>query len=69
MTPLRTGPLINTWCMRMEAKNSQAKQSAMKGNFKNVPLTVAKRHQHLLCANLISGNYFDAHPDFGPGKL
>lgn len=64
----RTGPLINTWCMRMEAKNSELKQSALKGNYKNVPFTVAKRHQHLLCANLQSSVYFDTQPEFGPGE-
>lgn len=55
--------------MRFEAKNSECKQSAQKGNFKNVPHTVAKRHQHLLCANLKSENFFATNPEYGPGLL
>lgn len=47
-----TGPLITTWCMRMEGENSYFKRIAQISNFKNVPYTVAKRHQRLLCAYL-----------------
>ena len=63
----RTGPLITTWCMRMEAKNSYMKRAAQSSNFKNVPYTVAKRHQRLLCAYLQSGNFFDKMLEYGPG--
>ena len=52
----RTGPLIGTWCMRMEGKNSYFKRAAQTSNFKNVPYSVAKRHQRLLCSYLLSGN-------------
>lgn len=52
--------------MRMEAKNAQIKQSAITSNFKNVPYTVAKKHQNLLCAYLQT-EFFDTHLDCGPG--
>ena len=54
--------------MRMEGKNSFCKRAAQKSNFKNVPYTVAKRHQHLLCAYLNSGNFFDRNLECGPGE-
>ena len=64
----RTGPLIASWCMRMEGKNSFCKRAAQKSNFKNVPYTVTKRHQHLLCAYLNSSNFFDWNLECGPGE-
>lgn len=63
----RTGPLISTWCMRMEAKNSYFKRAAQTSNFKNVPYTVAKRHQKLLCTYLLADNFFDFALECGPG--
>ena len=53
----RIGPLVISWCMRMEAKNSYFKKVARISNFKNVPYSVAKRHQRLLCAYL-QGQFF-----------
>ncbi len=53
----RVGPMVTTWCMRMEAKNSYFKRIAQLGNFVNLPLSVAKRHQRLLCAHL-QGKFF-----------
>lgn len=64
----RTGPLINSWCMRMEAKNSSCKQAAMSSNFKNVSYSVAKRHQRHLCAQLQSGTFLDRELQCGPGN-
>ena len=55
--------------MRMEAKNSVCKQIAMASNFKNVPFSVAKRHQHLLCAYLQNGIFFDTQLECGPGIM
>ena len=63
----RTGPLIATWCMRMEGKNSYFKRAAQTSNFKNVAYSVAKRHQRLLCGYLISGKFFDQEMQIGPG--
>lgn len=53
----RVGPMVTTWCIRMEAKNSYFKRIAQLGNFVNLPLSVAKRHQRLLCAHL-QGKFF-----------
>ena len=64
----RTGPLVNTWAMRMEAKNSYFKRIARSSNFKNVPYTVARRHQRLQCANLQCSTFFDRELACGPGK-
>ena len=44
--------------MRIEAKNSYFKRIAQVGNFKNIALTVAKRHQKLMCAYLNSEDFF-----------
>ena len=54
---MQFGPLIHTWTMRHEAMLSIIKR-ASHGNFKNVSLTVAKRHQHLLCYHLNCGLSF-----------
>ena len=51
------GPMVTTWCMRMEAKNSYFKRISRIGNFKNLPLSVAQRHQQLLCGYL-QGKFF-----------
>ena len=55
----RLGPLTNTWCMRMEAKNSYFKEIARQGNFKYVALSVARRHQKLMCRLLNNEDFFD----------
>ena len=49
--------MSNTWCMRNEAKNAYFKEIAQIGNFKNLPLSIANRHQRLLCAHL-QGTFF-----------
>ena len=67
LIPNRTGPLVNSWCMRMEAKNSICKQMAVISNFKNVPYSVAHRHQHLLCAYLQGNTFFERELEHGPG--
>ena len=53
--------------MRMEAKNSYCKTIGESTNFKNVPYTVAKRHQRLLCSFLINEPFFDLDLQCGPG--
>ena len=45
--------------MRMEAKNSYFKRIAQQGNFKNIALSVAHRHQKLMCALLQSDDFFE----------
>ena len=65
----RVGPLVNSWCMRFEAKNSYFKQIAQVGsNFKNIAYSVAKRHQRLICGYL-QGKFFSYDDlDCGPCK-
>ena len=55
----RLGSLTTSWCMRMEAKNSYFKRVAQQGNFKNIALSVARRHQKLMCALLQSDDFFE----------
>ena len=43
------GPLIHCWTMRQEAKLSFAKTVSRFSNCKNIPKTVARRHQFWLC--------------------
>lgn len=58
---LRSGPLIHSWTMRHEAKLSFVKRASRRGNFKNVCLTAAKKHQLWQCQQLQSENFL--HPD------
>ena len=53
------GPLINTWCMRIEAKNSYIKRIFQLGNFKNIALTVVHHHQKLMCPLRNSNDFFE----------
>ena len=56
----RLGPLTTSWCMRMEAKNSYFKSIAqINCNFKNIALSVAKRHQRLMCSYLNEKDFFE----------
>lgn len=63
----RFGPLIRYWCMRMEAKNAYTKKAANKGNFKNVTLSFAERHQRLLALTLTDPNIMTDTYSLGPG--
>ena len=64
----RFGPHRNTSCMRFEAKNSQMK-GYLHGNYKNVPFSVATRHQEWLCAQLLSSTSFFTVGDQYSGKI
>ena len=45
----RVGPL-SCWCMRFEAKHNYFKSLAHRvKSFKNIPKTMASRHQKLMC--------------------
>ena len=71
----RCGPLVRSWYMRYEAKHSYFKQLArVLGNFKNISKTLASRHQHYMCYEMmnpstymrnqityIHGRYYAAH--------
>ncbi len=46
----RLGPMMTSWCMRFEAKHQYFKKlAAGLGNFKNLALTLATRHQNKQC--------------------
>ena len=70
----RFGPLRNQWCMRFEAKNAQIKSFVGK-NFKNLPYTVAIKHQHYMCLQLNSApgldksNFLYKGDEIGKGML
>lgn len=52
---LMFGPLISAWCMRFEAKHSFFKDISRKvKNFKNLPYTLAMRHQTMESSDTIS---------------
>lgn len=61
------GPLVSFWCMRMEAKHSYFKKAAQISTyFKNVPYSVARRHQKLRCG-LLQGNFISYNElEYGP---
>uniref|UniRef100_A0A1X7UV61 Uncharacterized protein n=1 Tax=Amphimedon queenslandica TaxID=400682 RepID=A0A1X7UV61_AMPQE len=54
----RIGPLVSTWCLRMEAKHLYFKRAAQISTcFKIVPYSIARRHKKLLC-RLLQGKFF-----------
>ncbi|KAK3739661.1 hypothetical protein QZH41_014201, partial [Actinostola sp. cb2023] len=73
-TILRLGPMVRSWCIRFEAKHNFFKKLAITiGNFKNITLTLAKRHQQWLCYHLQTspghlGTFITKGVEFGPGK-
>ena len=61
------GPLINSWTMRHEAKLSFVKQVSKRSNFKNVPQTVAKKHQLWQCYKFeVEGTYLQSRYKCSP---
>lgn len=67
----RYGPLVQSWCMRFEGKHNYFKDLAHRVKcFKNIPKTLARRHQRLVCYNLAaSHSSIFKETMFGPGKL
>ena len=53
--------------MRMEAKNAYTKKAASRGNFKNVTLSFAQRHQRLLSFYLTNPKIMSLDYTLGPG--
>ena len=65
---VRFGPPIRYWCMRYEGKHNYFKDMAHRVKcFKNIPKTMACRHQEMLCYHLNSGNAFAKNIMTGPG--
>ena len=65
---MAVGPLVRTWTMRYEAKNSFFKCASHIGNFKNIVLTLANRHQRWICYQQASGKLLDRSLECGPGQ-
>lgn len=58
----RCGPLIRVWCMRYEAKHSFFKHIAnVVRNFRNIPKTLAFRHQHYMCYQMLEPSRYLRH--------
>lgn len=55
------GPLYPLWCMRFESKHQRSKTVMnMSCNFKNVPLTIATRHQYDVAHRMIASEGIEA---------
>ena len=63
------GPLVRAWTMRYEAKLSFFKKAGRIGNFKNIELSLARRHQRLMCYELASGRLLQRPVECGPCSL
>ena len=63
---MAVGPMLRTWNMRNEAKLNVFKQASRLGNFKNIALSVAHRHQRLMCYELSSANLLHSPVECGP---
>ncbi|KAL6420225.1 hypothetical protein ACFW04_014596 [Cataglyphis niger] len=60
------GPLINIWCMRYEAKHRQSKIAAhISSSRRNLPLTLAIKHQLKLCYRLFQNIDIKRRISFG----
>lgn len=55
-----------TWTMRHEAKLNMLKLASRLGNFKNIAMSLAFRHQRLLCYELSTGRLLDTPIEAGP---
>ena len=64
------GPLHRYWCMRFEAKHQRSKRVMhMSSNFKNVPYTVASRHQYDVAHRMLANSEFTSQVTVGPGSV
>jgi hypothetical protein len=67
------GPLTRYWCMRFEGKHNYFKDLAHRiKSFKNVPKTMATRHQLLMCyyrSSSVDSSIFYKDTNSGPGKI
>ena len=66
---LAIGPSIRAWTMRHEAKLNFFKQASRISNFKNIPQSVARRHQRWQCYQLAKYNLLHTPLECGPGNL
>lgn len=65
---LRFGPPIRYWCMMYEGKHNYFKDMAHRvKSFKNIPKTMAQRHQEMLCYQQNSDSPYTKDVLCGPG--
>ena len=62
------GPIMRAWTMRHEAKLNFFKQASRISNFKNIPQSVARRHQRWQCYQLAKCNLLCTPLECGPGE-
>ena len=62
---LNFGPIIFSWCMRMEAKLKLCKRVGRFGNFKNICYSVAHSHQRWMCLQLQDSSFIKIIPEIG----
>ena len=65
---IQLGPMVRTWNMQNEAKLSVLRRASRLGNFKNIALTVASKHQCLLGYGLSGCHFLDSGIECGPCK-
>ena len=65
---LAVGPLVCTWTMRHEAKLNFFKQASRLANFKNIPYSLASRHQRWMCYEHSGKELLHATFECGPPK-
>jgi hypothetical protein len=64
------GLLVRYWCMCFEAKHQRAKRLMhVTGNFKNMLLTVATRHQYHVAHRLLAGSISQSDVALGSGTV
>lgn len=63
------GPLVRAWTMRCEAKLNLFKRASHLGNFKNIALTLSRRHQRWLCYKSSTDALLKQQFECGPSSL
>ena len=63
---IRHGPLIRSWTMRHEGKLNFFKQASKSSNFKNITLSLARRHQLWLLYQFQTSSLLDNEIIRGP---
>ena len=67
---IQVGPMTVTWVIRHEAKLNFFKKASNIVNFKNIPFSLASRHQRWMCYEMANGNIvMDSSVECGPARL
>ena len=62
------GPIIRAWTMRHEVKLNFFKQASCISKFKNIPQSVARRHERWQCYQLAKCDVLNTPLEYGPGR-